>query len=101
MTVLEMNACGRPVIAYGKGGALETIIDGKTGIIFEEQTVYGLADAMLRSERITFDPVAIRRHAERFSKERFTTSLRRIVDAAGGQQPRLKHPERRLSIVAS
>jgi glycosyltransferase involved in cell wall biosynthesis len=42
MTVLEMNACGRPVIAFGKRGALETIIDGSTGFLFGEQSVASL-----------------------------------------------------------
>jgi glycosyltransferase involved in cell wall biosynthesis len=47
---LEVQACGRPVIAFGKGGALETVIDNKTGIFFEEQTPDSLADAILRFE---------------------------------------------------
>jgi glycosyltransferase involved in cell wall biosynthesis len=101
MTVLEMNACGRPVIAYGKGGALETIVDGKTGILFGEQTVYSLADAMLRSEQIAFDPAVIRRHAERFSKARFTESLHQMVNAASAKQRRFENREAHLSIVAS
>ncbi len=82
MTALEMSACGRPVIAYGKGGALETIADGKTGIVFSEQTVFSLADAILRFENVSFDSAAIRRHAERFSKARFSGSLRQIVNTA-------------------
>jgi glycosyltransferase involved in cell wall biosynthesis len=96
MTVLEMNACGRPVIAYGKGGALETIINEETGILFAEQTVNSLADAILRFEQLHFDAAAIRRHAERFSKERFTQALHQIVDSAiNKQQPPLR--ERRLA----
>jgi glycosyltransferase involved in cell wall biosynthesis len=77
-----MNACGRPVIGFGKGGALETIVDGKTGVLFAEQTVDSLADAILRFERLSFDPVAIRKHAERFSKANFTASLQTIVARA-------------------
>jgi glycosyltransferase involved in cell wall biosynthesis len=99
MTALEMNACGRPVIAFGKGGALETIVDGRTGIVFAEQTVDSLAAAILRFEQLAFDPAAIRRHAERFSKERFTQSLHVIVKNATAKQGPLPHPERRISVV--
>ncbi len=99
MTVLEMNACGRPVIGYGKGGALETIVDEKTGILFAEQTVDSLADAILRFERLAFDTVAIRRHAERFSKERFTQSLHQIVDNATAKPRLIPQRERRLNVV--
>jgi glycosyltransferase involved in cell wall biosynthesis len=80
MTVLEMNACGRPVIAFGKGGALETVIDGKTGVLFQEQSVDDLMAAMLRFECIDFDSSAIRRHAEAFSKRRFGEAMRRAVE---------------------
>jgi glycosyltransferase involved in cell wall biosynthesis len=98
MTVLEMNACGRPAIAYGKGGALETIVDGKTGLVFGEQTVYGLADAILRFEQLTFDSIAIRRHAERFSKARFIASLHQIVNVASAKQ---RHPEYRKALLSA
>jgi glycosyltransferase involved in cell wall biosynthesis len=101
MTVLEMNACGRPVIGFGKGGALETIVDGKTGVIFSEQTADSLADAILRFEQLSFDPVAIRRHAEGFSQARFTASLRQIVNAARVKQPRFEQREKRLFVVES
>jgi glycosyltransferase involved in cell wall biosynthesis len=79
MTVLEMNACGRPVIAFAKGGALETIVDSQTGVVFLEQTVDSLVDAIERFESISFDSAAIRRHAERFSKQRFNDRIRAIV----------------------
>ena len=101
MTVLEMNACGRPVIAYGKGGALETIVDGRTGVVFGEQTVDSLVDAMLRFEELSFDSAAIRRHAERFSTARFTASLQRMVDAAMAKQHRFDAREKHLSLVGS
>jgi glycosyltransferase involved in cell wall biosynthesis len=97
MTVLEMNACGRPVIAFGKGGALETIVDERTGVLFAEQSVDSLAAAILRFEQLAFDPAAIRRHAERFSKERFTESLHQMVKTAAAKPARFAHPERRLS----
>jgi glycosyltransferase involved in cell wall biosynthesis len=79
MTVLEMNACGRPVIAYAKGGALETVIDGKTGVLFPEQTVENLILAIQEFEQLSFDAAAIRQHAEAFSKRRFLDAISRIV----------------------
>jgi len=79
MAMLEMNACGRPVIAYARGGALETLVDGKTGVFFAEQTVDSLTDAIDRFEKLEFDPAFIRRHAEGFSKERFKQKMRDLV----------------------
>jgi glycosyltransferase involved in cell wall biosynthesis len=79
MAMLEMNACGRPVIAYAKGGALETLVAGKTGVFCNEQTVDSLADAIVRFEGMTFDSAEIRRHAERFSKEQFIQRMRELV----------------------
>ena len=99
MTVLEMNACGRPVIAYGKGGALETVIDGKTGVLFAEQTVDSLADAMVRFDELAFDSAAIRRHAEQFSKHAFAESLQAIIERATSTNQPILQRERRLSVV--
>lgn len=79
MAPVEMMACGRPVIAYGKGGVLETVVDGTTGVLVPEQSPQAFAQAMLRLERMNFDSHVIRKNAERFSKERFTAALRNIV----------------------
>ena len=98
MTVVEMNACGRPVIAFGKGGALETIEDGKTGLTFPVQSVDSLVDAMLRFEELSWDPLVIRQHAERFSKARFTETLHHIV-ATTTEKRSWPHRESRLSSV--
>ena len=68
MTPLETQACGRPVIAYGKGGALETIKDGITGLFFNEQTPEALVEAMEVFEKQKWDPKVIRRHAEAFGR---------------------------------
>ena len=65
---LESMACGKPVIAYGKGGALESIVDGKTGIFFKEQTVKSLIEAVKRFQKQKFNPKLIRAHAEKFDK---------------------------------
>ena len=75
ITPLEAMACGRPVIAYGKGGALESVVDGKTGVLFYEQTVESLVDAVRRFQKISFDQKTIRKHAEGFDKEVFKTEV--------------------------
>ncbi|HEY8314147.1 MAG TPA: glycosyltransferase [Candidatus Baltobacteraceae bacterium] len=80
MTPVEMMACGRPVIAYGKGGALETVVDGVTGVLVAEQSARAFADGMHRFERLRFESDTIRRHAERFSKQRFMQAFKEIVD---------------------
>ena len=49
---VEAQACGRPVIAYGKGGALETVVGGKTGVFFKEQTVSSLVEAVTEFEKL-------------------------------------------------
>lgn len=82
ITPVEAQACGRPVIAFGKGGALETVIDGKTGVFFEEQTVDSLCDAMLRLEELSFSAEEIRSNALGFSKEQFDSSFQNAVQAA-------------------
>jgi glycosyltransferase involved in cell wall biosynthesis len=80
---VEAQAAGRPVIALGRGGALETVIDGETGVYFREQSVRDLAAAMERAERTPFDPVAIRAHALQFDtsafKEKLLAALARLV----------------------
>jgi glycosyltransferase involved in cell wall biosynthesis len=80
ITPVEAQAAGRPVIAYGRGGALETVQDGATGIFFDSQTVVSLAEAMLRFERMNFDPAACRRNAERFDASIFRSRMLAAVD---------------------
>jgi glycosyltransferase involved in cell wall biosynthesis len=82
MALLEVNACGRPVIAYGAGGALETVLDGRTGVLFSEQSVKGVMDGIEAFERQEFDPAAIRQHAERYSKDRFIATMQTLVSEA-------------------
>jgi len=79
ITPVEAQAAGRPVIAYGKGGATETVVDGSTGILFEEQTVEALVEAMRKLERLEFDPAVCRRNAERFDAREFPARLRRSI----------------------
>lgn len=84
ITAIEAMACGKPVIAYKAGGAVETIIDGKTGVFFDEQTVGSLTEAIKKFEKLDsagkFDPADIRKHAERFSKERFKKEMIVILE---------------------
>lgn len=71
LTPVEAMACGTPVIAYGRGGALETVLPGRTGVFFEAQTVGALRSAIADFERLELDPRVIRARAEEFDKELF------------------------------
>jgi glycosyltransferase involved in cell wall biosynthesis len=73
---LEAMAAGRPVVAYRKGGALETVVEGKTGVFFDHQTPEDLLSALETIEPQHFDPDAIRRHTEAFSRPRFIEQVR-------------------------
>ncbi len=76
LTPVEAQASGRPVIAYAAGGALETVEDGVTGVLFHEQTPEALADAVARFETLRFDSDRIRQSSLRFGRERFRTEIR-------------------------
>lgn len=78
---VEAQACGTPVIAYEKGGSLETVVNGKTGVFFNEQTVESLIKAVREFERLRhgFNPMEIRENAERFGKERFEEEFEEFV----------------------
>lgn len=80
LTPLEAQAFGKPIIALGKGGALETVIDGKTGIFFAKPTVPLLKEALKQFEQKTFDPKVCRDNAERFSKKHFIQMVRSFVE---------------------
>jgi glycosyltransferase involved in cell wall biosynthesis len=77
---VETMACGRPVIAYGKGGVLDTVIDGKTGIFFNEQTAESLKEAILKFETMSFDKQEIRKHALEFDEEVFKKKIKDYID---------------------
>ena len=79
---VEAQACGTPVIAYGRGGARETVIDKRTGLLFDEQTVPSLLDAIERFERLKdqFNANEIRQHATSFSEEHFKQNLKVFID---------------------
>lgn len=87
---VEAQAAGRPVIAFAGGGALDSVIDGKTGLFFREQTVESLVDALRRFDAAQFDPREIRTSAERFSvsvfRERFGQFVeQRLAEFRSGQ----------------
>ncbi|MCF6291489.1 MAG: glycosyltransferase [Desulfobacterales bacterium] len=81
IVVVEAQATGKPVIAYGRGGALETVLPGRTGLFFYEKTPAALNEAIERFERKPdfFDPQVIRRNANRFSRERFADELAQYI----------------------
>ncbi len=81
---VEAEAAGRPVVAYAAGGALETVIEGVTGTFFQEPTPESLAQAVKRISKMSFDPAAIRRHAEQYDTEVFKDNLRSIVERLSG-----------------
>ena len=79
---VEAQACGTPVIAYGRGGARETVVDKRTGLLFEEQTVESLIGAIERFERLQgeFNSASIQRHAASFSNARFRREIQNHID---------------------
>ncbi len=77
---LESMACGTPVIGYRKGGALETIIEGKTGMFFDEPTVESLKKALMNFDATRFDPNEGKAQAANFSRAQFETQLRKAIE---------------------
>jgi glycosyltransferase involved in cell wall biosynthesis len=80
---VEAQACGAPVIAAALGGALETVVDGSTGVLYESSPGHeaeALATVLGEFDSGVYDPVRVRHHAERFSPERFRTDFRGEVD---------------------
>ena len=97
MAPVEMMACGRPVVAFGEGGACETIVDGVTGVFAGEQTVEAFVEAMHRLKRLPFDRGRIRAHAETFGHERFGATLAQLVDTAWERLERPIARQRRMT----
>lgn len=86
LTPLEAMASGMPVIAYGRGGALETVVDGVTGVFFAEQTADSLVEAISRFERLDFSPDAIRRHAGTYDEAIFADKIHRLATGLYAQR---------------
>lgn len=90
---VEAQACGTPVIAFGKGGALETVINGITGLYFEHQETADIVDAVHRFEhmRAGFDPLEMRKNALRFSAPHFRQEFASFVSRAVADHFRTDH----------
>lgn len=90
---VEAQACGRPVIAYRKGGSLETVVDGKTGVFFDRQETEDVKNAILHFEELEakqkFKTAAIVKHAQTFSEENFRKNLQAVIDKALKQKGKL------------
>jgi len=82
ISAVEALAAGTPVIAYAKGGALDIIQDGETGVLFQKQTVDSLVKAIQRFETLSFLPATLHRKAKRFDKGFFATKMSKIVSDA-------------------
>lgn len=88
---VEAMAYGKPVIAFGRGGGSETVLDGKTGVHFHDQTADSLAAAIVEFQNKSFDSEAIAKHAARFSSARFRDEmLSAVLDAYEAHKKRYK-----------
>ncbi|QDS91250.1 GDP-mannose-dependent alpha-(1-6)-phosphatidylinositol monomannoside mannosyltransferase [Rosistilla ulvae] len=105
ITSVEAQACATPVIAYGRGGSLETVVEGVTGCFFEEQVPQSVADAVDAFERQQdqFDLQATRCHAEGFRPQRFRAELAELVDAEWAKfaETRRRRPQQKLGTPSS
>ena len=79
---VEAMASGRPVVAFRRGGATETVVDGVTGVFFDNQTVENLLSAIEQCDELALDPCIIVEHAKTFSAGRFSARMRAFVDEA-------------------
>jgi len=80
ITAVEAMASGRPVIAYKRGGAIETVQNGVTGIFFNQQTSASLAEAINNFDNLKFDSEAIKQHAEKFSVAKFKDEITKYIE---------------------
>jgi glycosyltransferase involved in cell wall biosynthesis len=95
IVVVEAQAAGTPVIAFGRGAALETVIPGKTGLFFEEQTEASLCQAIQDFETREFDPMAAWTHAQKFNRERFVGEFKQFVAQKVEAFDEIRHSRRR------
>ncbi|MCA1469264.1 glycosyltransferase [Bradyrhizobium sp. IC3195] len=87
MVPVEAMASGRPVIAFGRGGATETVANDLTGLFFDEQTIDAISNSIARFERMTFEPEAIVAHAQQFGREPFIRKMRSHIDSLSPNAP--------------
>src|SRR5215471_11485174 len=88
MVPVEAQACGRPVVVLAQGGALESVVDGETGILVRDPSVEAFADALNAVAKRRWDMSAIRAHAVTFGKARFQEQFRQIVDDVSAHDAR-------------
>jgi glycosyltransferase involved in cell wall biosynthesis len=86
LTPLEANAAGRPVVALARGGALDTVRDGVTGVLFHDDTAESLEGALRTVQERSWDAALLRAHAESFSEEVFATRFRMVLASAMEQR---------------
>ena len=89
MVPVEAMASGRPVIAFGRGGAVETVANGLSGVFFAEQTLESISLAVKALDQIEIDPAKIAAHAERFGKDHFLRKMREHIDRLLAEKHRL------------
>ncbi|MDB5508025.1 MAG: putative glycosyltransferase group 1 family protein [Hyphomicrobiales bacterium] len=82
MVPVEAMASGRPVIAYNRGGATETVVDGKSGFLFDDQSIESLEAAISRADATPLDPYSLVEHAKSFSVEVFSQRMQASIEAA-------------------
>jgi glycosyltransferase involved in cell wall biosynthesis len=79
MSAVEALAAGTPVVAYAKGGVLDIVQDGETGVLFPDQTIDSLVTGIKRLETMSFLPATLHRKSKRFEKSLFANKIRKIV----------------------
>jgi glycosyltransferase involved in cell wall biosynthesis len=80
ITPLEVNACGRPVVAFRGGGALDTVVPDENGVFFDHQTVDSLIERLDKMDQIKWNSLNIRKHAEEFSEEVFIKKVSELIE---------------------
>jgi glycosyltransferase involved in cell wall biosynthesis len=98
---VEAQAAGVPVIAYGVGGATESVLDGRTGVLFSGQDAAGLTEAIERFEGLELDERQIRANAERFGRERFREEMAAAIDGALTARDGAADSDRRAPVDAA
>ncbi len=81
LTSVEAQACGKPVVAYVKGGVKESIVIGETGELYDEQNEDSLITALNKVRNMTYDPSTCRKSAERFTKKKFQLMMKKSVES--------------------
>lgn len=100
---VEAQSAGRPVIAYGAGGALETVIPGETGLLFRKQSIGSLIEAVIRFQDMKFNNEVIRNHAVKFDRKNFIEAISRFIDEkyALHHSTDIVHPKKELLLTSA